>query len=126
LLPDTLPVVAGVAAFIGHLLPIYLRFRGGKGVATGCGVIAMLLPLITLIVLLVWGLTLALTRYVAVASMTAAALLFVLQLCFTNKPWSNEHVVVTTFCATGALLVLIRHQSNLRRLRQGTEPRLGK
>jgi glycerol-3-phosphate acyltransferase PlsY len=134
LLPDTLPVLAGIAAFVGHLLPIYLRFRGGKGVATGCGVIAVLLPLsdpifgalITLIVLLAWGLTLALTRYVAVASIMAAALLFVLRLCITSEPWSNEHVVVTTFCALGALLVLVRHQSNLRRLRQGTEPRLGK
>jgi glycerol-3-phosphate acyltransferase PlsY len=123
---DTLPVLAGVAAFVGHLLPIYLRFRGGKGVATGCGVIAVLLPKITLIVLLAWGLVLALTQYVAVASITAAALLFVLRLCLTDKPWSREQIVVTTFCATGALLVLVRHHSNLRRLRQGTEPRLGR
>jgi glycerol-3-phosphate acyltransferase PlsY len=126
LLPDTLPVLAGIAAFVGHLVPIYLRFRGGKGVATGCGVIAVLLPVHTLIVLLAWGLVLALTRYVAVASITAAALLFVLRLCSTSEPWSNDHVVVTTFCAAGALLVLVRHHSNLRRLRHGTEPRLGR
>jgi glycerol-3-phosphate acyltransferase PlsY len=126
LLPDTLPVLAGIAAFVGHLVPIYLRFRGGKGVATGCGVIAVLLPVYALIVLLAWGLVLALTRYVAVASITAATLLFVLRLSFTPEPWSNDHVVVTTFCAAGALLVLVRHHSNLRRLRQGTEPRLGR
>jgi glycerol-3-phosphate acyltransferase PlsY len=124
--PNTLPVLAGVAAFLGHLLPIYLRFRGGKGVATGCGVVAVLLPWHALIVLLAWGLILALTRYVAVASITAAALLFVLRLCSTSEPWSYHNVIVTTFCATGALLVLVRHHSNLRRLRQGTEPRLGR
>jgi glycerol-3-phosphate acyltransferase PlsY len=126
LLPDTLPVLAGIAAFVGHLVPIYLRFRGGKGVATGCGVIAVLLPVHALIVLLAWGLVLALTRYVAVASIVAATLLFVLRLVSTPEPWSNDHVVVTTFCAAGALLVLVRHHSNLRRLRQGTEPRLGR
>jgi glycerol-3-phosphate acyltransferase PlsY len=126
LLPDTLPVLAGIAAFVGHLVPIYLRFRGGKGVATGCGVIAVLLPVYALIILLAWGLVLALTRYVAVASIAAAMLLFVLRLSFTPEPLSNDHVVVTTFCAAGALLVLVRHHSNLRRLRQGTEPRLGR
>jgi glycerol-3-phosphate acyltransferase PlsY len=123
--PDTLPVVAGVAAFLGHLLPIYLRFRGGKGVATGCGVVAVLLPKLALIVLLAWGLVLFLTRFVAVASITAAMLLFVLRLYTTSGPWSNQHVVVTSFCAAGALLVLVRHHSNLRRLAHGAEPRIG-
>jgi glycerol-3-phosphate acyltransferase PlsY len=59
---NTLPVVAGVSAFLGHLFPIYLRFRGGKGFATGAGVITVLVPFIALVVLAAWGLVLALTR----------------------------------------------------------------
>jgi glycerol-3-phosphate acyltransferase PlsY len=121
---DTLPVVAGVAAFLGHLFPIYLRFRGGKGVATGAGVIAVLVPVIALVVVLAWGLVLALTRYVSLASLTAAVLLFGLRLCWAEHPWDSKHLVVTLFCAIGASLVFLRHSSNIRRLLQGTEHRI--
>ena len=124
--PDTLPVVAGVAAFLGHMLPVYLRFRGGKGVATGLGVIAVLVhPVVTLAVLAAWGLVLAVTRYVSLASIIAAALLFGLQLWWTwPSSWDRAHVVVTLFCAFGAALICLRHHGNIRRLLQGAEHRL--
>jgi glycerol-3-phosphate acyltransferase PlsY len=122
--PDTLPVVAGVSAFLGHLFPVYLRFRGGKGVATGAGVIAVLVPWLTLIVLVTWALVLALTRYVSVASLAAVAVLVGLRLWQEPDPWDHEHIVVTLFCATGASLVLLRHHSNIRRLLKGTEHRI--
>jgi glycerol-3-phosphate acyltransferase PlsY len=123
---NTLLVVAGVSAFLGHLFPVYLRFRGGKGVATGAGVITVLVPAIALVVLLTWGVVVALTRYVSLASLTAAAVLFGLRLWWEPAPWDRANVVVTLFCAVGASLVFLRHHSNIRRLIQGTEHRLGK
>lgn len=124
LLPYTLPVTAGVAAFLGHLFPIYLGFRGGKGVATGAGVIAVLVPLATVLVLAAWGVVLYLTRYVSLASLLAAALLFGLRLALYPAPWSEGEVVVTLFCLAGALLVFARHHANIRRLLAGTEHRV--
>ncbi len=61
-LPDALPVLVGVAAFLGHMFPVYLRFRGGKGVATGAGVVAVLLPVPLLGTLLVWVAVVLATR----------------------------------------------------------------
>jgi glycerol-3-phosphate acyltransferase PlsY len=122
--PDTLAVVAGVSAFLGHLFPVYLRFRGGKGVATGAGVIAVLVPKVAAVVLLTWLLVLLLSRYVSLASLTAAAVLFGLRLWWAPAPWDRDHFVVTIFCAVGAGLVFLRHQSNIRRLLRGAEHRI--
>jgi acyl phosphate:glycerol-3-phosphate acyltransferase len=123
--PHGLAVIAGVAAFLGHLFPVYLGFRGGKGVATGAGVAVALVPVITLIALACWGLTLAITRYVSIASLLGAALVFLLQVVWTPAPWGNDEIVITLFCLFGAALVFLRHASNIRRLFDGTEPRLG-
>lgn len=125
LYPHTLPVVAGVAAFLGHLFPVYLGFRGGKGVATGAGVIAGLVPWLTVYVLAAWVLVLLATRYVSLASLLAAALLVVLRLTLTADPWGRDELVVTLFCLFGCVLVFARHHGNIRRLLAGTESRVG-
>jgi acyl phosphate:glycerol-3-phosphate acyltransferase len=122
--PDALPVVAGTAAFLGHLFPIYLRFRGGKGVATGVGIVAVLLPVTAMIVLAAWVVVLAATRYVAVASLAAVLLLSGLRLTLIHEPLSWNHCVVTAFCLFGTALVGLRHVGNIRRLALGTEHRL--
>jgi acyl-phosphate glycerol 3-phosphate acyltransferase len=119
--PNTLEATAGVAAFLGHLFPVYLGFRGGKGVATGAGVVAVLLPGPALVAVLVWVLLLVSTRFVVIASLGAAAVLAVWPLLFTAGPFAREHAVVTLFCLTAAVLVFVRHQSNIRRLLTGTE-----
>src|SRR5215471_19196901 len=71
--PDSLPVAAAVAAFLGHLFPIYLRFRGGKGVATAAGAVSVLLPGPALTALVTWLAVVLASRYVSLASLTAAA-----------------------------------------------------
>jgi acyl-phosphate glycerol 3-phosphate acyltransferase len=121
--PGVLPVTAAMAAFLGHLFPVYLRFRGGKGVATGVGTVAVLLPAIAAGVLLAWAALLAATRYVSVASLGAAALLLGLRLALTPHPFGQDQLAVTLFCFFGAGLVWLRHAANLRRLAQGTENR---
>ncbi|HVS34019.1 MAG TPA: glycerol-3-phosphate 1-O-acyltransferase PlsY [Gemmataceae bacterium] len=121
---DSLPVAAGVAAFLGHLFPIYLRFRGGKGVATGVGVVTVLAPWLALAVLAAWAVMLAASGYVSAASLTAAVVLSALRLTLTPHPWSPETIVVTTFCLFGTVLVFLRHAGNIRRLLHGSENRL--
>ena len=123
--PHGLAVIAGVSAFVGHLFPVYLGFRGGKGVATGAGVAVALVPIITLIALACWGLTLAVTRFVSIASLLGAALVVLLQVTWTPAPWGSEAIVITIFCLFGAALVFLRHATNIRRLFAGTEHRLG-
>ena len=123
-LPDTLAALAGVAAFVGHMFPVYLKFRGGKGVATGAGVVAVLLPLPLLGALLVWLCVVLATRYVSLGSVLAAVFLAGQRLALTPRPWAPEHLVATLFCLTAAALVLLRHQANLPRLGQGKENQL--
>jgi acyl-phosphate glycerol 3-phosphate acyltransferase len=121
---EWLQVTAGVAAFLGHLFPIYLGFRGGKGVATGAGVVAVLVPWPTAIAVLVWLAVVALTRYVSLASLVAAAVLCCLRVALTPEPWSGPSAVVTVFCLVAAALVAVRHRANIGRLLGGTENRL--
>lgn len=121
---EWLEAAAGVAAFLGHLFPIYLRFRGGKGVATGAGVVAVLTPVPALAALAAWVVVVSATRYVSVASLVAALLLCVLRLTVTPAPWTGPASVITTFCLLAAAVVALRHRANIGRLVQGTENRL--
>jgi acyl-phosphate glycerol 3-phosphate acyltransferase len=122
--PDVLGVTAGVAAFLGHLFPVYLRFRGGKGVATGAGVVTVLMPSPALAALAAWAVLVSATRYVSLASLAAATLLCALRLSLTPHPWAPGQRVVTGFCLVAVALVFARHRGNIRRLFQGTENRL--
>jgi acyl-phosphate glycerol 3-phosphate acyltransferase len=122
--PDFLPVAAGLAAFLGHMFPVYLRFKGGKGVATGAGVVVVLLPLEALAALLAWVATLCAFRYVSLASVTAAVVLCVSRLLLAAAPFTAPNLVLTGFCLVAAVLVVVRHHANIARLIRGTENRL--
>jgi acyl-phosphate glycerol 3-phosphate acyltransferase len=121
---QSLPVAAGLAAFLGHLFPVYLRFRGGKGVATGAGVVAVLLPLPMLIALVTWAFVLCITRYVSLASLCAAVALCAARLGSTPDPFGGGAGVLSAFCLLAAGLVIVRHRTNLLRLLRGQEHRL--
>jgi glycerol-3-phosphate acyltransferase PlsY len=114
-----LAIAYGLAAVAGHVWPVFLRFRGGKGVATGAGVLLALAPLTTVLALFIWIGVVSLTRYVSVASITAATLVPLLALLL-DAPGST-----VAFCALVAGFVWWTHRSNLRRLRDGTEHRFG-
>ena len=116
--PELAAIAAGLGAFLGHLFPIYLKFKGGKGVATGAGV---LVPAAALGAVLTWALILSLTRYVSVASMCAGLMLFHLQASLSPHAFAGTSLPLTCFCAVAAALVIVRHQANLRRLVNGAE-----
>jgi acyl-phosphate glycerol 3-phosphate acyltransferase len=121
---DELGVAAGLAAFLGHLFPIYLRFHGGKGVATGAGVVMVLLPGPGLVALVTWITLVAATRYVSLASIGAATALCICRLVGTPEPFSQAHRFLTLFCLAAMILVILRHHANIVRLLRGNENRL--
>lgn len=109
----------GLAAILGHVWPVFLRFQGGKGVATGTGVLLALAPVTTLVAFLVWVGIVSLSRMVSLASLSAATLVPVLA-------WQMDqprHTVI--FCLVVAVFVWWTHRSNVRRILDGTENRFG-
>lgn len=110
---------AGVASIVGHVFPVWLRFRGGKGVATTCGVFAILAPVATIAAASAFLLTTWLTRYVSVGSVVASLTLGPMAYWTHAAP----PAVIAAFLA--GLLILHRHRDNFGRLRAGTERRLG-
>ena len=116
-------VLAGAAAVLGHVFPIYLGFRGGKAVATGCGALVGLDPRIFLVGGVAWVLVLATTRFVSLASMTMAIAFPLAAAWFARtSPWGVE-VVVGAAALAG--LILWRHKANIGRLARGEEPKFG-
>jgi len=122
---ESLGVVAGLAAFLGHLFPVYLRLRGGKGVATGAGVVAVLLPIPTLAALFAWIAVVSATGYVSLSSLTAAVVLCAARFGLTERPLTPANRLLTVFCLLAGLLVFLRHRSNVVRLIRRNENRLG-
>ena len=115
----TPPVTAGVAAIIGHVYPVWLKFRGGKGVATACGAFLVLTPFATAIAASVFVMTVWVTRYVSLGSVLSTAALPALA-------WvSDAPMPVVIGGVIAAILIIERHKSNLSRLQAGTERRLG-
>jgi glycerol-3-phosphate acyltransferase PlsY len=124
----TLQLLVGFAAIFGHMCSIFLKFKGGKGVASGAGVALGLFPYFTLpglAALAVWALIYALTRYVSLASILAAVAFPLLYLAFGLwRAWpvfTARMLPLLIFASLVAVMVLVRHRSNIQRLRSGTE-----
>jgi acyl phosphate:glycerol-3-phosphate acyltransferase len=114
-----LPAAAAVAAVVGHMFPVWLRFEGGKGVATGLGAFAPLAPRAALAALLAFAVVAAGTRYVSLGSVAGGAALAALAFALRG-PDPVAIAAAFTFA-----LVVFRHRSNLRRILGGTERRVG-
>ena len=116
----------GLAAVFGHIYPIFLGFRGGKGVATGFGAFATLGPLPALGALVVFGIVVASTRYVSLGSVTATASFPLLVLLFDRTTGRMAlDPALMGFTAATAVLIIFQHRSNLKRIRAREERKLG-
>jgi acyl phosphate:glycerol-3-phosphate acyltransferase len=117
-----LGVVAALFVVLGHTFPIWLKFKGGKGVATALGVFAVLAPKAVLISLAVFVLTMAVTKYVSLGSVISTAIFpftaYWLQVPLRTWP---SMIMVTAI----AMLIIIKHHGNIKRLMNGTEPKFG-
>ena len=116
---EVAPVSAGAAAVLGHVFPVWLRFRGGKGVATACGVFAVLTPLATAAAAVVFLAGVWATRYISVGSIAATAALPPLAFAI------GAPVPVVAGGILSAMVILTRHRDNLSRVLAGTERRVG-
>jgi glycerol-3-phosphate acyltransferase PlsY len=116
--------LAGLAAFLGHLYPVFFRFQGGKGVATALGVLVGVHPLLALAGLLIFAVVVFFSRYVSLASMAAAVLAPACYLLGDGVAWQASGAAVASLVAMGVLLVW-RHRENINRLFAGTESKLG-
>jgi acyl phosphate:glycerol-3-phosphate acyltransferase len=113
------PAAAGLAAIVGHIYPVWLRFRGGKGVATACGVFSVLAPLAVPPALAIFVGSVWLTKYISLGSILAS-------LALPPLAYVTGSSTPSIAAAIGAAaLIIFRHRSNVARLRARTEPRVG-
>ena len=115
-------IFAGVAALLGHCFPLWLRFKGGKGVATALGMFIALCPLAALACFILFMLVFLFWRYVSLASLSAAAAMPLL-IYFLWAPGHAPPLVITLGALFSAALVFYKHDANLQRLLDGTEPK---
>ncbi len=120
--PEIFGILAAIASVLGHLYPPWLRFNGGKGVATSAGALLALTPVATLIGVAIWIIVFWLTRYVSLASITATVVLPIVILVVSSQD-QNKRKPLVYASACVAAVVIWRHRSNLSRLMRGTEPR---
>ena len=120
--PEFYAILAATASVVGHSFPIWLGFKGGKGVATSAGAIFGIMPLAAIAIFLVWLIIFLSTRYVSVASITAACALPVV-VALLRWLQLTHGFLLFYFSLLMAALVVWRHRSNLVRLFNGTEPR---
>ena len=120
--PEIFGILAAMSSVLGHLYPPWLKFNGGKGVATSAGALLALTPVATLIGVAIWTIVFWLTRYVSLASVIAAVVLpIVILVVSSHDQNTGKPLVYASACV--AAVVIWRHRSNLSRLMRGTEPR---
>ena len=112
--------LGALCAVAGHHWPIYLKFKGGKGVATTVGVMLAFVPYITLIAMACFLVVLAVSRYFSLGSLVCLGLVWVLVLCLH---FADTYLVV--LCSVLVLVAFVQHRANIRRLKNGTENRFG-
>jgi len=117
---DTISMLSGVAALLGHIFPVYLGFKGGKGVATSFGVALALTPIAALLSLLTWALAAFIWRYSSLAALTA----FALYPLYTFALYPSQDLRLLSLFLFG--MIYVKHRENIKRLIAGTESKIGK
>lgn len=112
-------ILCGLAAVLGHSFPLYLGFKGGKGVATSMGVLLGIAPDLCLFTIILFAVIVALTRFVSVGSMLTA-ITITIAFFLLDKPLAYSLVALLI-----TIIIILRHRPNIRRLLVGTEPRIG-
>jgi acyl phosphate:glycerol-3-phosphate acyltransferase len=115
-----LMATAALAAVLGHVFPVWLRFKGGKGVATALGVFCVLFPAAILVALAIFILVVALTRYVSLGSILGAIAFPVAAYFLQNTDW-----ISLLLASAVSVIVILKHRQNIGRLLTGTESRFG-
>jgi len=115
-------MIAGIVALVGHCFPVWLKFKGGKGVATAAGVFLVLSPLACLAAVLLFLLVVIFWRYVSAGSVSAAAAMPLL-VYFLWAPRHAPPLALAVGALAAALFIIYKHRGNLRRLLEGTEPK---
>lgn len=123
-LEDGTVALVGLAAFLGHLYPVFFSFAGGKGVATAAGVLVGIEPLLGLATLLTWIIVAAFMRYSSLAALMAAIFAPIYYLFGDRLAWYSDEKIASMLVIMSALLIY-RHRENIGRLIQGKESRLG-
>ena len=120
---NLLVILCGFCVVLGHAFPVYLKFKGGKAVATSFGVFIWLVPLSIAIAFGVWLLTVIVTRYVSLGSMIGSTALAVAIVVVVNSPF-GDNVYLTAMSVAVAILIIARHTSNIQRIIAGTEKKV--
>ncbi len=120
----SLPVLVGVAAILGHNFPIYLKFKGGKGVATSLGVVLALDPRAAEAAAFAFVVILLVTRIVSISSLLAGMVFVTAHFALIDDPWSRDQVVLSVALLLLLALLVFRHRTNLVRIARGNEPRV--
>lgn len=120
--PEIFGIVAAMSSILGHMYPPWLKFKGGKGVATSAGALLALTPIATLVGVAVWIIVFWVTRYVSLASIAAAIVLPIVILFVTSTNQNTGKPLVYSSACVAAVIIW-RHRSNISRLIRGTEAR---
>lgn len=116
-----LPLLAVAAAICGHIWPVFLKFKGGKGMSTSLGALTALAPLAVAVAIIGWYIVFKISRYVSLASITAALLLPLSAVFLSIIRGYKVHSSTTILLALICIVIIIRHKSNIQRLIRGTE-----
>ena len=122
--PDDLPVLIALAAILGHNFPIYLGFRGGKGVATSLGGVLALDPISCAIAVVGFLAVFVVTRYVSLSALLAGVAFVAAHFWRDPSPWNRNHIAMSLFSIAVLVLLFIRHRTNIARIWAGTERRV--
>lgn len=122
---DTLAIICGIAAILGHIFSVYLKFKGGKAAATSCGVFLFLAPAPLAIAVVVWVITTFVSKFVSLGTMSAS-IAFAVSILFINEQAFSTDIGLSIFAIIMSVLIIILHKSNIKRIIKGTENKIGR